>query len=234
VRELHAALGEVEPLFLDRVRLPGTDDVLEIARPAEFDRLLDVAVNDPEQNLPYWAELWPSGIALAARIAREPALVQGKRVLELGCGLGMTAAVALRAGADLLVTDYAPEALWLCALNTLYEAGSEPDALRLNWRNPNGELFDIARDGFPVVLAADVLYEARDVEPLLSLVERIVAPHGELWLAEPGRPPAVRFLDLIAGKGWHIQSKSCAGPWHDPEDNRNGVVVGLHRLTRKG
>jgi hypothetical protein len=83
-----------------------------------------------------------------------------------------------------------------------------------------------------VVLAADVLYERRDVDPLLALVERVVAPGGELWLAEPGRPPAARFLKSVGARGWIEESEQCAGPWPDPEDNRKGIVVTIHRLRR--
>jgi predicted nicotinamide N-methyase len=219
-------------LRVDRVDLPGTAESLTISRPVDYDRLIDDAAADPEQNLPYWAELWPSGVALAAKIARDPAIVQGKRVLELGCGLGVTAIAALQAGADLLVTDYSPEALALCSLNALEQAGTQPETLRVNWRDP-GPSVHADRNPFPVVLAADVLYEGRDVDPLLALVERVVAPDGELWLAEPGRPPAARFVELMGARGWIEESELCSGPWPDPEDNRKGIVVSIYRLRRR-
>jgi predicted nicotinamide N-methyase len=171
------------------VDLPGTTESLTISRPVDYDRLIDDAAADPEQNLPYWAELWPSGVALAARIARDPTIVQGRRVLELGCGLGVTAIAALRAGADLLVSDYSPEALALCSLNGLEQTGTQPRTLRVNWRDPGPRLHD-SGNGFPVVLAADVLYEGRDVDPLLALTEQVVAPDGELWPSQAAcRPP---------------------------------------------
>jgi predicted nicotinamide N-methyase len=230
--ELLAALAAIEPLRVDRVDLPGTTEAMLISRPVDYDRLIDDAAADPEQNLPYWAELWPSGVALAAKIAGDPGIVRGRRVLELGCGLGVTAIAALRAGADLLVTDYSPEALAICALNALDQAGVLPQTLRVNWRDPNSTLH-ASGDAFPVVLAADVLYERRDVEPLLALVERVVAPRGELWLAEPGRPPAAGFLESILAGGWIAESEDCSGPWPDPEDNRKGVAVTIHRLRRR-
>jgi predicted nicotinamide N-methyase len=232
-REHLATLAATGPLRVDHVGLPGTTQTMTISRPVDYDRLIDDAAADPEQNLPYWAELWPSGVALAAKIAREPGIVQGRRVLELGCGLGVTAIAALRAGADLLVTDYAPEALALCSLNALDQAGAQPQTLRVNWRDPGPTLRAAAASRFPVVLAADVLYEGRDVEPLLSLVERVVAPGGELWLAEPGRPPAARFVESIGARGWSDESEMCSGPWPDPEDNLKGVVVTIHRLRRR-
>jgi predicted nicotinamide N-methyase len=230
--QLLAQLSPVGPLRFELVDLPGTAQSLRIARPQDFDRLLDAAADDPEQNLPYWAELWPSGIALAAKIAREPGAVAARRVLELGCGLGVIAIAALKAGADLLATDYAPEALALCAFNTLEQAGTEPRTLRLNWRVPSRAVLDAAGDGFSLVLAADVLYEARDVEPLLALVERIVAPDGDLWLAEPGRPPATRFLEAMQNRGWTATSERFPGPWPDPDDNRKGIIVSIHQLQR--
>lgn len=232
VRDLVAALAGTGPLRDDRINLPNSVGSMTIIRPADFDRLLDNAADDPEQNLPYWAEIWPSGVALAATIARHPAAIAGKRVLELGCGLGVTAVAALRAGADLLVTDYASEALDLCALNCLREAGREPHAVRANWRAPEVGSFPCQDGAFPLVLAADVLYEIRDVEPLLAVVERVVAPNGELWLAEPGRVPATLFVETLAVRGWSNARESCAGPWPDPEDNRKGVVVTIHRLRR--
>lgn len=217
---------------VDRVELPDTGESMVISRPIDYDQLIDDAAADPEQNLPYWAEIWPSGVALAAKIARDPAIVRGGRVLEFGCGLGVTAIAALRAGADLLVTDYAAEALVLCSLNAFDQVGRVPDTLHLNWRDPSPALLAAAGNGFPVVLAADVLYESRDVEPLLALCERIIAPEGELWLSEPGRPPAARFIESIRARGWSEESEQCTGPWPDPEDNRKGVVVAIHRLNR--
>ena len=109
----------------------------------------------------------------------------------------------------------------------------EPKTLRVNWRDPGAVLRVVGEDGFPVVLAADILYEGRDVEPLLTLVEQVVAPGGELWLAEPGRPPAGRFLESIFAKGWFEESEQCGGPWPDAEDNRKGIVVTIHRLHRR-
>lgn len=230
--DLLASLAHVGSLRLDRIDLPRTEESIVVSRPVDVDRLIDDAAADPEQNLPYWAELWPSGIALAAMIWRQPELLRGQHALELGCGLGITAIAALRAGAELLVTDYAAEALALCSLNALDQVGRIPNTLRFNWRDPCPSLLFTPGNGFPIVLAADVLYEGRDVEPLLELSERIVAPDGELWLAEPGRAPAARFLEAIRAQGWSGEFELSNGPWPDPEDNRKGVVVTTHRLRR--
>ena len=192
--------------------------------------MLDRAEGDPEQNLPYWSELWPSGIALAAAINRRPHLLRGQRVLELGGGLGVTATAALEAGARLLVTDYAPEALALCRWNTWRNTGHVPETMPINWRQPPPDLFAAAVAGYPTVLAADVLYERRDITPLLGLVQRLVVAGGVLWLAEPTRPVAAAFLEEMAARGWTRETETLTGPWPDEKDA--GVVVRLHTLRK--
>ncbi|MCA9876511.1 MAG: methyltransferase domain-containing protein [Thermomicrobiales bacterium] len=229
LRDEAAAIGL---LRTDQVSIPGTLASYEITRPADFDGLLDAAAADPQQNLPYWAELWPGGVALAAELLQASGSLAGTRALELGCGLGVTATAAMQRGISLIVTDYSPESLSLCLLNAAHNAGRSPVARQMNWREPDAAFLQDAGEGIPLVLAADVLYEARDVEPLRQLTERIVAPGGALWLAEPGRAPARRFVDAMTTAGWSDAVSRCAGPWPDPEDNAKGVIVQVHRLTR--
>ena len=228
--ELATALGGTGELRDEVVTVRGVARSIRVIRPVDTDLLLDRIVDDPEQNLPYWAELWPSGVGLASEIAAEPTLVAGKRAVELGSGIGITAAVALDAGADLLATDYAPESLTLTRWTCLHHAGREPRTMQLNWRDEANIARLLADGPFPVVLAADVLYEQRDVAPLLRLVDRLVAPGGMALLAHPGRPPARRFLELARNDGWASTVHEYMGPWPDPDDF--GIVVFVHRLVR--
>lgn len=221
---------DLGPLATVDVCLPLSGDCFRITRPTDIDRLIDAMADDPEENLPHWAEVWPSGLALADAILAAPEIVAGKRVLELGCGLGTTAIAALQAGADLTVTDYADSALALCRLNTLENAGREPARVQLNWRRPHDEFLRVTGEGFPVVLAADVLYEARDIEPLLRLTKRIVAPGGQLWLAEPGRPIAREFVKRAEASGWLRDCSHESGPWFN--ERNIPVVVTVYRLRR--
>src|SRR4029453_15034607 len=69
-------------------------------RPRAGDPVLDelLAGDDPAgAPLPFWTQLWPSGTALAQAIAARP--LAGRRVLELGCGLGLVGVTAARGGA---------------------------------------------------------------------------------------------------------------------------------------
>lgn len=227
IAALRRALRHAGPLGDEQIAIPGTGQVVRVSRPIDTDLLLEAAAGDPEQHLPYWAEVWPSGIALGSAIAAAPALVRHRPVIELGCGLGVTAAVALVAGADLLATDYSGDALALTALTCLRTTGREPETARINWRDPHDPVLGGDRR-FHVVLAADVLYEQRDLDPLIGLIERLLVPGGLLWLAEPQRRPAAVFLERIANLGWATLTDLYRGPWPDPKDD--GVVVRVHRI----
>ena len=217
--------------LVDRaVRLPRLGITYDVCLPAAVAPLLAASHTDPPHPLPYWALPWPSGIALAEALLTGAGDVAGQRALELGCGLGITATASLCSGARLTVTDYASAALLLCRLNTLRNAGCAPRTLQLNWLCPRPVLFRLARQRFPLLLAADVLYDARDVAPLLDLMERLVAPHGSFWLAEPGRQTAARFVAAARGGGWRDEVTEHHGPWSDRLDQ--GVVVNVHRLQR--
>ena len=228
-QELLNMIGHVGPLQEDLVRIPDAPKPMRVIRPASIDQLLDHAASDPEQHLPYWSELWPSGIALAAMLRRQRDLVRRKRTIELGCGLGITAAMAVSVGADLIATDYSPESLNFTKLTSYLYCDQEPATARVNWRDAANPLLD-GSVTFPVVLAADVLYERRDIEPMLDLIDRLVEPGGIVLLAEPGRNPARDFLERAHKRGWESAHSSFPGPWPDPKDE--GIVVRIHELWR--
>src|SRR6478672_1964934 len=157
---------------------------LEILRPPSAEELIDEAAFDDEEFLPYWAELWPSGFALARHVGARD--LRGLRVLELGCGLGLPALAAAARGADVLATDWAEDAIELLRRNA-----ERNDALlgvaRVRWSEPEPLLRAAPWD---LVLGADLLYEERNADQLADLLPRLGGP---MLLAEPGRPYANAF-----------------------------------------
>jgi predicted nicotinamide N-methyase len=152
---------------------------LSLLRPVSPDALLDEEAFARDEFLPYWAELWPAATALAAALPE----VAGLRVVELGCGLGLPSLVAAARGAEVTASDWAEDAVELLRENAARN-GLELRAEVRDWREPWPERFDL-------VLAADVLYERRNVEPLLERL-RELAPVAYLGLA--GRPYEAQFL----------------------------------------
>jgi predicted nicotinamide N-methyase len=177
-----------------RLALPGGD--LRVLQPGESAELPDDGPVEWAPLVPYSAVLWRSGMALAREVAE--ADLAGRRVVELGCGLGVPSLAAARGGAEVLATDADEEALELLELNAR-ENGLRVETARIEWEAPE-EL--VARGPFDFVFAADVLYERASVAPLLSLLARL---GGEVWLADPGRPAATAFLEH-AHTRWSVES----------------------------
>ena len=155
---------------------------LTIVRPEEPESLLDEEAFADDEFMPYWAELWPAGLALAHAL---PERLEGLRVVELGCGLGVPSLVAAARGAQVTAVDWAADAIALLHENAARNELSL-EGVHADWRRFDGS-FDLA-------LAADVLYEARNVEPLAALVSRI-APTTLVGLA--GRSYEREFLERV-------------------------------------
>ena len=184
------------PLVEDRIELAGR--TLSLLRPPSADALIDEDAFDEDEFLPYWAELWPSGLALARAVGGLD--LDGVRVLELGAGLGLPSLAAAVRGADILATDWAEDAVELLRRN----AGRNGIALRaevVRWDRPEPLLRDAP---WPLVLGADLLYERRNAEALLELLPRLGA---DVLLADPGRPFARGFLERAAA-GWDIETET--------------------------
>lgn len=214
------------------ITLPYTGERFTIRSPARagHEQFFANARATTEKQLPYWVDIWPSGVALADLALSQADDLAGKPMLELGCGLGVTATAALAAGADLYVADYAPLSLAFCRLNALRNVERAPRPLAFNWREPLAEVLTRLGDlpQFPIILAADILYERRDIAPVLALIERLLAPGGQLWLTEPGRQTAQAFLKALATAGWRGTTEQFDGPWPGNQEAR----VRLHLLQR--
>lgn len=65
---------------------------------------------EEDDDIPFWAELWPSALGLARFIWQGPDLA-GQKVLELGAGLGLPGIAAAFKGAAVTQTDLVPASL---------------------------------------------------------------------------------------------------------------------------
>jgi predicted nicotinamide N-methyase len=184
----------LDELVTETVPLPDGD--LELLQPRESAELPDEREVEWAPMVPYWSVLWRSGLTLARELSNRP--LDGLRVVELGCGMGVPSLVASRAGASVLATDAWPEALELLAENA-GRNGLEIETAEVDWATPDKL---VARGPFDLVLAADVLYERQSVAKLLRLLPRL-APQA--IVADPGRPAADAFL-AEARRRWRVET----------------------------
>jgi predicted nicotinamide N-methyase len=177
------------------IELPSGE--LQVLQPADAAEIPDDHQVEWAPLAPYWSVLWRSGVALARELDRED--LDGKRVVELGCGLAVPSIAAARRGADVIATDGDIDALALVRRNA--EAnGVQLETAAVDWADPD-EL--VERGPFDLALASDVLYERPGVAMLLNLLPRL-APVA--WVADPGRPASDAFFEQAA-KRWQIQTR---------------------------
>ena len=170
---------------------------IELLHPERADDLIDEADFARDERLPYWADVWPSAIVLARRVASMRA--DGRRLLELGCGAGLVAAAASLAGFDVTATDYYEDSLRFTRLNVMRNGGAEPTVRLVDWRDLPTDL-----GTFDVVIASDVLYEHSYGALVATAVARTLGPWGLAVLADPGRIAAGDFVDAARRRGLEV------------------------------
>ena len=172
--------------------------VFLIDRPSQSDRLLDLpavhAAFRQDEYMPYWADLWPAARMLAKVILREN-FQPGQEALEVGCGLGLPGIVALSRGLRVTFSDYDPCALRFAADNARLNGFDDFRMELLDWRQPPADL------RVPILLASDLVYEVRNVEPLVSFIKRVLAPGGVCLLTDQDRILAQTLRDSLQSEG---------------------------------
>jgi predicted nicotinamide N-methyase len=205
---------------------------VRLVRPAEPDLLLDDPAvldrNRCDDYMPYWAYLWPGAFLLAEAIAREPWADSARgfndlEVLEIGCGLGLAGLVSMACGMRVQFSDYDAEPLEFVA-RSIEENGLDRTRAairRLDWR-------ELPHEQFPLILGADVIYEAKLVPLVANLLAGMLAPGGTGLIATPYRVAAESFPAAVAGHGLrcHIQEARARSEYGQALE---GVI---YRVTR--
>ena len=186
----------------------------KITYPGNADILLDHpsthAAFDADEYMPYWAELWPSsqmlGKALVEQAAKQP-WPTGSTALEIGCGVGLPGIVALSLGLHVIFSDYDVTALEFAARNARANGFDDFETLPLDWRVP-------PEMQVPLLLAADVIYEERNIAPLIALIKAVLAPGGMCLLSDPDRSTRGGFCFALkqARLAFTRQPMSAPGP----------------------
>ncbi len=185
---------------LERSFVTATVDVdvagksLSILKPRNSDDLISEADYVRDERLPYWADVWPSSLILARRMAKDSG--EGRSLLELGCGLGIVSVTALRVGFQVLASDYYEDALRFTRANAWRNLRREPAIRIIDWRALPADL-----GTYDVIVAADVLYEMTYAQLVADALAMALAPHGTAIIADPGRIGVDQFIDACAARG---------------------------------
>lgn len=203
---------------VDLWTLPDPDALLDAMTQEEFDR------NDG--RMPYWATLWPSALALADRVLADGAGLAGRRVLDLGSGLGLVGMAALARGGRVTFLDWEADAVAL-AVGSAWAAGfgggvGAVEGVACDWRSPP------PLAPFDRILGADVLYEERNAPGVAAFVAGHLAPGAEAWIVDPGRRHAERFPEVIEAAGLALVAREALPPAGEAR------TLTLWRIARRG
>ena len=188
------------------------------------DALLDAAEWFP--HFPYGLLLWESAVGLARMLAARPEQVAGKRVLELGAGVGLPGLVAQSLSAQVWQTDHQARALLLAHENADRNGITGVERFVADWRAW------ARRERYEVILGADILYERGMHFYLEAIFRQNLAPGGCLLLSDPGRPQALECLARLESSGWQIVLETEPVLLEEEGRDNRPVEVALMTCTR--
>ena len=180
---------------------------------ALFDELLakgDDSEEVRDERIPYWADLWPSALAMGEYLVRSGLVTPDTTVTEIGCGLGLPGIVAGMLGAkEVIFTDYLEEALAFAQKNWSLNCSGAARFERMDWRAPNPAF---AAD---LLLASDVAYEQRFFQHLPQAFRTLTRSGGRILFSEPGREVAKAFLTSLPQMGFEVKKTMISGEWNN-------------------
>lgn len=148
-------------------------------------------IKDPSTAFPFWAKIWASSLALTSFLKKEMQLVEGKKVLEIGAGIGLPSFVVANAAASIIVSDHAAEAVVLMEKNIEHLGLRNAKALCLDWNHfPDSIKADL-------VLLSDINYAPEEFEALLKLIQRFLEQGSTIIIATPQRIMATPFVAAL-------------------------------------
>lgn len=143
-------------------------------------------------------DVWPAAITLCDFLSKNESIVRGKKIIELGAGVGLPCLIAGKIGAseafisdyDSRVVDHAHQNAIECGL------GHVCKGLVLDWRHLEN-LSDEHKHSYDIVLAADVMYISQIMPDFVKSMDYVMAVDGLAILTHQCRQSLV--LDQDSG-----------------------------------
>jgi len=158
------------------------------------DVALDLDENGELLWQPYWAEDWESSRALCWLLLEHD--IAGQRVLDLGCGLGLTGAVAASQQAKVCLVDNAKPALAFSEINCWkWKAECQFDVV--DWKSNESKIGE-----FDLIVGAEIIYDDEDWPFLSEFWKRHLKTTGRVMLCDPYRKTGREFRSWILKHGW--------------------------------
>lgn len=184
-----------------------------------YEQLLSKKPNSP---FPYWAKIWPAGIALTNFLQSNKHWVENKKVLEIGAGIGLPSFSIANNVSNILISDHSLDAVELMHKNIAHLQENNKDlnnihAAVLDWNNfPNLIKAE-------TIILSDVNYAPEQFEPLIGLLKKFILEGSTIILSTPQRIMASSFVEALQLyiKESHLQSIT---------DNQQNIEISIFIL----
>ena len=153
---------------------------------------------------PIFGVIWPSGLVLANHMLDYP--IEGKRILEVGCGMAISSLLLNGRQANITATDYHPAVEHFLVRNTLLNQGKPITFERADWADDRSGL-----GLFDLIIGSDLLYEDEHVPLLAEFINSHAKPRCDVILVDPGRGRKTKISVKLAAHGF---SNSHTKPVH--------------------
>ncbi len=148
-------------------------------------------VKDPMTPFPYWAQIWPSAIALTSYLENDKHWILDKRIVEIGAGIGLPSFTMAQYAAEMIISDHAPEAVELMEKNIDYLQLKQVKAVCLDWNALPDEM------QVDTLLLSDINYAPDQFEAVLFMLRKFLALGTTIILATPQRITVTPFAEAI-------------------------------------
>lgn len=169
---------------------------------------------------PLFGVVWDSSIVLAHLMFDHE--IEGIRILEVGCGIGLASLVLNHRLANITSTDYHPEAEAFLQENTRINKGPEIPFIRTAWGDPNTCL-----GTFDLIIGSDLLYERDHAADLSKFIAQHSKTHCDVIIVDPGRGQSSFFSKKMNKFGYVIGEIQSCGDFLS--EGGSGKILYYHR-----
>ncbi|MEJ2430939.1 MAG: methyltransferase [Deltaproteobacteria bacterium] len=189
-RELDGLLEDIEKDYkTEIVPITVSERSLRCLRIADLDEIILDRLGTGGLNgteLPYWGKIWEAGIVLAAYLMAQP-VIPGRKILEIGTGLGVSGLFAAACGHDVTLSDHKKEIIRFIRANILLNELDHVPVIKVDWtRSASNQLFDW-------IVGSEVVYHRQTYDSLVQFFLQTLKPHGTIFLAKSTSLPANAF-----------------------------------------
>lgn len=128
--------------------------------------------------------------------------IEGKRILEVGCGIALSSLVLNSRMANITATDYHPEVASFLNENVKLNGGEPIPFVRSDWKDKNTTL-----GKFDLVIGSDLLYEPNHADLLSSFIDQHTKPVCEVIIIDPNRSQRTQFSRKMVSLNYTYSQK---------------------------